>query len=181
MSRNTLPAAALLPVLLLPLLLPLAAFAQPRAEPQRLGTHGAWTAATHQEGGQKVCYAFTWASRSQGAPGNRATVTLTVTHRPSGRDQVAASVGYPLPRSAEAVMTVGTAEFRSYAVVGSNAFFQNGAQLIAAFRNGREATTRTPGPPGRGAVSDTFPLNGFAAAYEAISRECPPAARPAAR
>lgn len=155
-------------------LLALPAAAQPRPQPERIGTHGAWTAARLQEGGQPVCYAFTRASRSEGAPGNRVTVTMTVAHRPSGRDQVAVSVGYPLPRSAEAVLTVGSAEFRSYAVVGSNAFFQNGAQLIAAFRNGREAVVRSPGPPGRQPVSDTFPLNGFTAAYQAISRECPP-------
>ena len=75
-------------------------------------------------------------------------------------------------------MTVGTTEFRSYATVQSSAFFQNGAQLIGAFRNGRDAVVRSPGPPGRGAVTDTFPLAGFSAAYEAISRECP-APRPA--
>lgn len=156
----------------------LPALAQPRPEPQRLGTHQSWTAATHQEGGQKVCYAFARASRSEGGPQNRQTVTLTVTHRPNGRDQVAVSVGYPYPRGAEAVLTVGTQEFRSYGVVQMSAFFQNGAQLIAAFRNGREAVVRSPGPPGRPAVTDAFPLAGFANAYEAISRECP-APRPA--
>lgn len=148
-----------------------------RAQPERIGAHGAWTAAKHQEGGQTVCYAFTRAARSEGAPNNRVAVTLTVTHRPAGRDQVAVSVGYPLPRSAESVMTVGSSEFRSYAVAGSNAFFQNGAQLIAAFRAGREAVVRTPGPPGRQPVTDSFSLNGFTAAYQAISRECPPRAR----
>jgi len=151
-----------------------------REGPQRLGTHGSWTAATYQENGQKVCYAFARAARSEGAPGNRGAATLTVTHRPGGRDQVAASVGYPLPRQSEALLTVGTGEFRSYGVVQSSAFFQNGAQLIGAFRNGREAVVRSPGPPGRSAVTDTFPLAGFAAAYDAISRECPAQApRPA--
>jgi invasion protein IalB len=159
------------------LILAAPAAAQPRAQPERLGTHGAWTAAKHQEGGQPVCYAFTRANRSEGAPGNRVAVTLTVTHRPTGRDQVAVSVGYPLPRSAESVLTVGNSEFRSYAVAGSNAFFQNGAQLIAAFRNGREAVARSPGPPGRQPVTDSFSLSGFTAAYQAISRECPARAR----
>jgi invasion protein IalB len=176
------PRIAVLAAALVLAALPAAAQQRPQqAQPQRLGAHGNWTAATTQENGQKVCYAFTRAARSDGAPGNRATVTLTVTHRPGGRDQVAASVGYPLSRGAESVMTVGTGEFRSYAVQGSSAFFQNGAQLMAAFRNGREAVVRTPGPPGRGAVTDTFPLGGFSAAYEAISRECPAPAAPAQR
>lgn len=165
-------------LILLVLALPDAASAQPRTQPQRLGNHQSWTAATHQEGGQTVCYAFARAARSEGGPQNRQAVTLTVTHRPAGRDQVAISVGYPLPRAAEAVMTVAapggaSADFRSYGVVQSSAFFQNGAALIAAFRNGREASVRSPGPPGRPAVTDIFLLAGFSAAYESISRECP--------
>lgn len=147
-----------------------------RQQPTRIGQFQNWIAAHTQEQGQKVCYAFTRAARSEGGPQNRATVTLTVTHRPTGRDQVAVSVGYPYPRQAEAVLTIGTQEFRSYGVVQSSAFFQSGAQLIAGFRNGREAVVRSPGPPGRGAVTDTFPLAGFTAAYDAISRECPAAA-----
>jgi invasion protein IalB len=154
-----------------------AALLAPAAEAQqRLGSFQSWTAATHQENGQKVCYAFARAARSEGAPQNRQTVTLTVTHRPGGRDQVAISVGYPYPRQAEAILNIGAAEFRSYGVVAASAFFQNGAQLIQAFRNGRDAVVRSPGPPGRGAVTDSFTLAGFSAAYEAISRECPPAA-----
>ena len=31
-----------------------------------------------------------------------------------------------------------------------------------------------PGPQGKGATTDTFSLSGFSAAYEAISKECPP-------
>lgn len=168
--------------LLLPALLLLAcapALAQqgqrPQAQPQRLGNHQQWTAATHTENGQKVCYAFTRATRGEGGPQNRTTVTLTVTHRPNGRDQVALSVGYPYPRGAEARISVGDRDFTSYAVTGSSAFFQQGAQMIAAFRSGREAVARSPGPPGRGAVTDTFSLSGFSNAYEAISRECPSA------
>jgi len=153
------------------------ALAQQRGQPQRLGVHQSWTAATHQEGGQKVCYAFARAARSENAPPSRGPVTLTITHRPNGRDQVAVSVGYAFPRQAETVLSIGNQEFRSYGTVQSNAFFQSGPQLIAAFRNGRDAVVRSPGPPGRPAVTDTFPLSGFSAAYDAISRECP--ARPA--
>lgn len=178
--------AALLPALLAAALAPAAAQqARPQApaqdpaqrvQPTRIGEFRNWIAAHTQEQGQKVCYAFTRAARSEGGPQNRSTVTLTVTHRPTGRDQVAVSVGYPYPRQAEAVLTIGTQEFRSYGVVQSSAFFQSGAQLIAGFRNGREAVVRSPGPPGRAAATDTFPLAGFAAAYDAISRECPAAA-----
>lgn len=158
--------------LLAVLVLPVAAEAQ-RAQPQRLGTHQAWTAATHQENGQKVCYAFTRAQHGEGAAAQaRQNVTLTVTHRPAGRDQVAISLGTPLPRQASVTMTVGSNEFPSYGTVQSSAFFQSGSNLIGALRNGREAVVQSPGA-GRASVTDTFSLSGFTAAYEAISRECP--------
>ncbi|MBU8537002.1 invasion associated locus B family protein [Falsiroseomonas tokyonensis] len=153
------------------LVLPFAAEAQ-RAQPQRLGAHNAWTAATHQENGQKVCYAFTRAQAEGAAAQSRQNVTLTVTHRPAGRDQVAVSLGAPLPRQAQVEMTVGSNEYQSYGTVQSSAFFQSSDGLINAFRAGREAVVRSPGA-GRATVSDTFSLSGFTAAYEAISRECP--------
>lgn len=145
--------------------------------PQQLGAFNAWTAATLAENGQRVCYAFARAARSQGAPGGRGTVTLTVAHRPNGRDQVALSAGYALARNATSELEVGEAKHRSYGVVQSSAFFADGAELVSAFRRGREAVARTPGPNARGTVTDTFPLSGFSAAYDAITRACP--ARPA--
>ncbi len=173
MPRNAFSLAGLALAALL--LTPPAMAQQARPQgPQRLGAFQNWTAATHQENGQKVCYAFTRATRSEGAAQNRQSVTLTVTHRPAGRDQVAVSVGYALPRQAETVLSIGSAEHKSYGVVQSSAFFQSGSALIGAFRNGRDAVVRSPGPNGRGTVTDTFSLSGFSAAYEAISRECPP-------
>ncbi|MFT8244066.1 invasion associated locus B family protein [Roseomonas sp. BN140053] len=170
----------LLPVLAA--LVPFAALAQPArnaAAPQRLGSFGNWTAATHQEGGGKVCYAFTRATKSEGG-GTRQGVMLTVTHRPQGRDQVAAALGYTLRRENDRADTqvegeIGTNEIRFYGAQ-TNAFAQNGAQAVGFFRNGRELVVKGPGPQGggaRGATTDTFSLSGFTAAYEAISRECP--------
>ncbi len=149
------------------------AFAQTRQEPQRLGAHQSWTAATTQVGGQKVCYAFARAARSEGGPANRGAVTLTVTHRPGSRDEVAVTVGYTYGSGAEAVMAIGNQEHRSYAVSGSSAFFRTSPALINQLRNGRDAVVRSPAPAGRAQVTDTFPLSGFGNAYDAISRECP--------
>ena len=83
-----------------------AAPAQPSAQPgpRQLGTFRDWTAATHQENGQKICYAFTRASKTEP---NRQGVVLTVTHRPGGRDSVALSAGYAYPRNAEVALVIG--------------------------------------------------------------------------
>lgn len=137
--------------------------AQPR--PRALGTFQDWTAATHQEGGQKVCYAFARA-------GNRQAAILTVTHRPQGRDQVALRSGYTYARNAEVTVTVGSNELDFY-TAQDNAFAREGSRAVTAFRGGAQAVAKGPGAQGRGTSTDTFSLSGFTAAYEAISKECP--------
>lgn len=173
-----------------PALLLLACAAWPAAEaaaqpaPQRIGEFQSWTAATHAEGGQKVCYAFTRATRSEGVP-NRApgNVLLVVTHRPKGRDQVALQAGYAYPRNADGgnpvQVTVGAAKVGFY-TAGSSAFARDNKAALAALKNGREAVARGPLPNGgSGQASDAFSLAGFGAALDAISRECPASAPPA--
>ncbi|MES2711489.1 MAG: invasion associated locus B family protein [Pseudomonadota bacterium] len=147
--------------------------AQTAAQPRRLGNFQDWTAAVHQERGQKVCYAFARASRSEP---QRAGVLLLVTHRPGSRDQVALRAGYAYPRNAEATVTVGDAPLRFYTNADS-AFARDGRAAVAAFRNGREAAARGPAASGRGQVNDVFSMRGFSAAYDAITRECPVARR----
>ncbi|MCB4821334.1 invasion associated locus B family protein [Roseicella aerolata] len=159
-SRLTLLAALLLAPAL-------AAAQQPR--PQKLGEYQSWTAASFTEGGQKTCYAFARPSKSDG---NRQGVLLTVTHRPSARDTVTISAGYAFPRGAEPAVNVGGTDLPFY-TSGSIAAARDGAAAVRAFRGGREAVMKAPGANGRGTVSDTFPLAGFSAAYDAISKECP--------
>ncbi|WP_161993565.1 invasion associated locus B family protein [Muricoccus nepalensis] len=139
----------------------------PAAGPQRLGTFGEWTAATHSENGGKVCYAFT-------RPDGNANALLTVTHRPQGRDQVALRVGRAFPRNAEVTVEVNGKELNFY-TAGDNAFARDGRATVSAFRNGREAEAKSPAANNR-STTETFSLQGFSAAYDAISRECPAAA-----
>lgn len=137
--------------------------------PRRLGDFQDWTAAVHTEGGQKVCYAFTRASRTDP---QRDGVILTVTHRANGRDQVALSAGYTYPRNAAVTVTVGQTQLPFY-TGGNSAFARDGRAAVAAFRAGANAVARGPRTGGRGTATDTFSLTGFTAAYEAISQECP--------
>lgn len=173
------PRSANLSPLLLACLLWPASEAAGQQNPQSIGDFQSWTAATHTEGGQKVCYAFTRATRSEGVP-NRApnNVLLVVTHRPKGRDQVALQAGYAYPRNADGgnpvqVQVGGTNV--GFFTSGNSAFARDNKAALAALRNGREAVARGPLPNGRGQASDSFSLAGFSAALDAISRECPTA------
>ena len=67
------------------------------AAPRSIGTFDDWQGATHVEAGATVCYAFTRANSSVPALPGRGEVVLTVTQRPSGRDAVAISAGFPYP------------------------------------------------------------------------------------
>jgi hypothetical protein len=137
--------------------------------PRQLGSFRDWTAATYQDNGQKICYAFTRATKTEP---NRQGVVLTVTHRPGGRDAVAITVGYTYPRNAETMIVIGQTSLPFY-TNGNSAFARDGTAVVAAMRGGNRATARGPAAGGRGTANDQFSLAGFSAAHDAISRECP--------
>jgi invasion protein IalB len=148
----------------------------PAAAPKKLGTFDDWTAATHQEGGATVCYAFTYASHSVPTLPGRGEVVLTVTERPSGRDDVALSAGFAYAPGATVTVQVDQTGLDFYTAQpqpGRNAFARDGKAVIAAFGKGKEAQARSPGPR-EARVVDTFSLHGFSAAYAAINKACPP-------
>ena len=141
------------------------------AAPKKLGGFEDWTAATHQEGGQLVCYAFTRVHNSTPALPGRSEVVLTVTERPAGRDAVALSAGFPYAAGAEVTMQVDQANHTLY-TSGRSAFARDGAILVAAMQKGRGVVARSPGP-NKAQVVDNFSLKGFAQAYAAIVKACP--------
>jgi hypothetical protein len=144
--------------------------------PKKLGTFEDWTAATHQEAGVTVCYAFTYAAHSVPTLPGRGEVVLTVTERPTSRDDVALTVGFAYATGATVSMQVDQAALDFYTAQpqpGRNAFARDGKAVIAAFGKGKEALAHSPGPRDAKVV-DTFNLRGFSAAFAAINKACPP-------
>lgn len=139
--------------------------------PKKLGAFEDWTAATHQEGGATVCYAFTYPSHSVPAVPGRGEVVLTVTERPAGRDEVALSAGFAYAAGATVTVQVDQSGLDFY-TAQRNAFARDGRAVIAAFEKGSVALARSPGPR-ETPVVDTFSLRGFSAAYAAINKACP--------
>jgi len=149
--------------------------AKPAAKPggpQAIGKFEDWTAATYEEGGQKICYAFTRASNSTPAVPSRGEVVLSVTERPTGRDAVAISAGFAYAANAEVTVQVDQNALNFYTAQRS-AFARDGKATVAAFEKGSQAVARSPGPR-NAQVADTFSLKGFSAAYAAIAKACPP-------
>jgi hypothetical protein len=147
--------------------------AAPKADaPKRIGNFDDWIAATHPEAGQMVCYAFTRAQSSMPAVAGRGGVVLTVTQRASGRDAVAIEAGFAFAPNASVTVQADQAGLDFYTHLRA-AFARNGHEAVTAFRTASRAIARSPGPRDV-TVTDTFSLKGFAAAYAAISKACPP-------
>jgi len=139
--------------------------------PVLLGSFGDWKAATHPESGVTVCYAYTFANTSKPPMQGRGNVVLTISQRPKERDAVAVLLGYQVLPHAAARVQAGGQDLHFY-LEGRSAFAPHGAEAIAAFSAGREATGHFPGPRGI-TFADVFSLNGFAAAYQASLKACP--------
>lgn len=139
--------------------------------PKRIGKFDDWQAATHQEAGQPVCYAFTRPTGSTPALPGRGDVVLTVTERAGGRDAVALTAGFNYAANAEVELVAEGVTLPFY-TSGRSAFARDGRAAVALFGKGRQAVARSPGPRGT-AVADTFSLRGFSQAYAAIAKACP--------
>jgi len=145
--------------------------AKPEA-PKALGKFDDWTAATHVEAGQMVCYAFTRPTASTPAVSGRGDVVLTVTERSTGRDAVALSAGFAYDKNAAVTLEIDQTKLDFYTAQRS-AFSRDGHATVAALEKGRQAVARSPGPRNT-PVTDTFSLRGVSAAYAAIGKACPP-------
>jgi hypothetical protein len=137
--------------------------------PKQIGKFDDWTAATHQESGQTVCYAFTRVQSSVPTLPGRGSVILTVTERQALRDTAAIDAGLTYAANATVTVQVDQTGLEFY-TAGRNAFARDGKAAVAAFNHGSRAIARSPGAK---EVTDTFSLKGFGKAYEAIVKACP--------
>jgi hypothetical protein len=144
--------------------------------PKSIGQFADWAAATHEEGGQMVCYAFTRAIVPPAAPNAPAAAhndnVLTVTQRPSGRDAVAITTGFSFAANAAVTVSIDQTNLDFYTAQRA-AFARDGKAAIAAFMKGRQAFAHEPGPRNT-MLTDSFSLRGFDQAYAAINKACPP-------
>jgi invasion protein IalB len=140
--------------------------------PKEISTSGDWTAATHQEGNQTVCYALTRVQSSNPSVPGRGEVVLTVTERPAVRDTVAIEAGFDYPKDAAVTVQVDQTGL-DFFTRERDAYARDAKAALVAFQKGERAIARSPGPKGQ-QVTDTFSLKGFSAAYAAIVKACPP-------
>jgi hypothetical protein len=139
------------------------------AAPKELGRFQSWIAATYSENGHQICYAFTRAGNEDPATGTGPV--LSVTDRPSGRNQVAISGGPLYPKDAAMTVQVDQAGLDFY-TSGHDAFARDNNAATAAFSRGLSAVARVPGAHGA-QTTLSFNLAGFTLAHDAMDKACP--------
>ncbi len=142
-----------------------------------LGSFGAWYAMTAGEGGDKLCYAIAGPQVSLGKIPNRGEVGLMVTHLDGGalRDQVSVALGFEPSKSKPTKVKVdkgGNINMRLND--GDRVWIREGSldqKLVLQMKRGDNLIVT--GLSSKGVASqDTFSLDGFTKAYEAISQAC---------
>jgi hypothetical protein len=155
-----------------PVLVCWASFAQ---EVKPLGSFENWNAFTYPEQGKPVCYAASQPTDSKGNYAKRGEVFALVTHRPAAKasDVVSLVAGYEYKPGTEVEVAVGKDKFKLF-TEGERAWAKDTATdkaLVQAMA--KSATMEVKGVSARGTETvDTFSLQGFAKAHQAIGQAC---------
>ncbi|MDH5748401.1 MAG: invasion associated locus B family protein [Rhodospirillales bacterium] len=134
-----------------------------------------WSAFKDTEKGKLVCTAGSVAVKSEGKYTSRGDVLIQVTHRQADKTVGVVSIqaGYTYKSGSEVTVTIGGQTFKLFTDAGHAwAFDDKGDKaLVAAMKGGADMIVK--GTSSRDTLTtDTFSLNGFTAAYTAISQAC---------
>ncbi|MSQ85471.1 MAG: hypothetical protein EXR10_01300 [Alphaproteobacteria bacterium] len=140
-----------------------------------LTTSGKWTAFVFQEDAKNVCYMESKPIKSEGTYKARGEVLLQVTNRPADKasDVVSVNAGYSYQPDSDATLQIGSRKF-TFFTFGERAWArdtQTDKAAVQAMSKGASMTVR--GNSSRGTPTmDTYSLQGFSAAYKAITDTC---------
>jgi len=142
---------------------------------QRLGDFGDWSSFQFVEGGNKACYMASQPKKAEGDYKKRGDVYAIVTHRPSEkrRDEFSIVAGYAYKDGSTVKVVIGDQAFELF-TQGDGAWAKDKAgddALVKAMVKGRGMVVT--GMSGRGTeTTDSFSLDGFTKAYQAINQAC---------
>lgn len=159
--------------------LPGNAFAQKAAGPRALGTFQSWAASELVEKTGRACYMVARPVKSEGKYSRRGEVYAVVTHRPAQQQQNEVSIqsGYTFKEGSTVVVEIDKFKFElitrpSYdpgAAWSRDDSMDNA--MVAAMQRGKTMTVRGTSSRGTETV-DTFSLEGFTRAHQAIDKAC---------
>lgn len=151
--------------------------ATPAAADKPLGTFKLWSAMTFEEDDKTVCMMWSQPEKDEGNYKKRGEIFAFVTHRPGDGEmnKVSFETGYTFKEASEVRVTIDGKAYTLY-TEGSTAWsydVKDDSSMVKAMRAGR--TMIMEGVSNRGTETrDTYSLNGFTAAHNAINKACKP-------
>ncbi len=157
--------------------LPLCAPPAGAAEAEVIDNFHDWTAFAETEGGKnkKVCYMASAPEKAEGKYSKRDDPYVLVTHRPAEKSIGVVSVraGYTYKKDSDVEVNIDGQRFTLFTDAGQAWARETKTDraLVRAMKGG--LTMIVAGISTRGTLTtDTYSLNGFTAAYDAITRAC---------
>ncbi len=143
--------------------------------PAAVESFGAWTLYADLPA-KSVCFIAATAADSTPKPasGEASVLYISAWPREGVKSELSAKVTGRLKKGSDASVTVGTASFRLFGK-DDRAFVDDPTRelkLIDAMKKGTKAVVRSELERG-GAVTDTYALDGFAQALQALAKICP--------
>ncbi len=143
-----------------------------------LGSYREWDAHVRGSGDARECYILSavkrWTASRKGV--SRGATYITVTHRPAAdiKDEVNIVVGYPLRQGSELRLTVDGKRRFDLFTEGRGAWAYDAREdgsIVQAMKRGNQAVAVANSQRGT-RTTDTYSLQGFTAAYNAITKAC---------
>lgn len=144
--------------------------------PVEIGEYGDWTAYSHKDGKNLICYMASTPKKDEGKYKKRGDIFAVVTHRPAEKSYNVVNfvAGYTYKENSNVVVKIGTTTFNNLFTSGSNAWTPDAAtdkKLVEEMKRGQRMIVEGVSSLGT-KTKDTYSLNGFGAAYKAISAKC---------
>lgn len=144
-------------------------------ETKRIGKFTGWDAYEHTDKGAKLCYLHAQPQKKEPASAKRGEIYILVTHKPKEkiRNEVSIYFGYPLKEAVPALAVIGptSIEMFTHQEAAWAADANTDQKLVDALRKGKTLVVK--GESSRGTkTTDTYDLDGFGQALQAIDKAC---------
>lgn len=140
-----------------------------------LGLYGDWGAQTFTEGKNTGCSIWSQPTKDEGKYKQRGPIYAYVTHRPWDKriNEVSIAAGYAFKKDSTVQVRIGGEKFTLF-TDGETAWSRSpkeDKQLVDAMKRGNAMVVTGTSSKGT-QTTDSYSLNGFGKAYEAIAKAC---------
>lgn len=141
-----------------------------------IGTFGAWNAFADKENGKKLCYVASLPEKSEGNYSERGDTYSMITLRPgvSSVGEMSIRAGYTYKPGSDTEVRIDSGQPFKMFTDGGYSWARDSKSdkaMIGAMKAG--GTMIVKGTSARGTLTtDTYSLNGFTAAFKAITKAC---------